>query len=143
MTHTLTLEVPDSVFQPLQRAAAVARQPVELVCLQALQVGLPALDDLPPEFRPHLEALERLDDEALRRVMPEQLSPPRQQQLSWLLRRNAAGTMTVQEQAELAALQSEADLLMLRKAHAAVLLRFRGQRVPTLAELNELTRTAK
>jgi hypothetical protein len=38
-------------------------------------------------------------------------------------------------------LQQQADLEMLHKARAAVLLRFRGMRVPTLAELGQLTAT--
>jgi hypothetical protein len=36
-------------------------------------------------------------------------------------------------------LQKQADLVMLRKARAAVLLRFRGHRLPTLAELQAQT----
>jgi hypothetical protein len=36
-------------------------------------------------------------------------------------------------------LQGRADLVMLRKARAAVLLRFRGRRPPTLAELGQMT----
>ena len=42
------------------------------------------------------------------------------------------------EREQLAILQQQADLVMLRKARAAVLLRFRGKRVPTLAELGQL-----
>jgi hypothetical protein len=44
-------------------------------------------------------------------------------------------------QSKLAALQNEADRVMLCKARAAVLLRFRGRRLPTLAELRKLTRS--
>jgi hypothetical protein len=36
-------------------------------------------------------------------------------------------------------LQQQADMVMLRKARAAVLLRFRGRRLPTLAELARQT----
>ena len=45
------------------------------------------------------------------------------------------------EHEQLAVLQQQADLVMLRKARAAILLRFRGKRVPTLAELSQLTAT--
>jgi hypothetical protein len=38
-----------------------------------------------------------------------------------------------EERARLASLQESADLVMLRKARAAVLLRFRGKRIPTMA----------
>jgi hypothetical protein len=46
--------------------------------------------------------------------------------------------LTNAEQERLASLQQQADLVMLRKARAAVLLRFRGKRLPTLAELDQL-----
>jgi len=49
--------------------------------------------------------------------------------------------LTASEHEQLAVLQQQADLVMLRKARAAVLLRFRGKRVPTLAELSQLTAT--
>ena len=61
-----------------------------------------------------------------------------QRQLHDLLLRNQAGILTDSEREQLARLQQQADLVMLRKAHAAVLLRFRGKRVPTLAELSQL-----
>ena len=41
----------------------------------------------------------------------------------------------------LTSLQRAADRVMLRKARAAVLLRFRGERPPTLTELRQLTIT--
>jgi hypothetical protein len=43
------------------------------------------------------------------------------------------------EREQLSLLQRQADLIMLRKARAANLLRFLGKRVPTLAELDQLT----
>jgi len=52
--------------------------------------------------------------------------------------RNQAGMLTDAEREQLAILQQQADLVMLRKARAAVMLRFRGKRVPTLAELSQL-----
>jgi hypothetical protein len=47
-------------------------------------------------------------------------------------------SFTDAEREQLTILQHQADLVMLRKARAAVLLRFRGKRVPTLAELSQL-----
>ena len=64
-----------------------------------------------------------------------------QQRLHDLLLRNQAGLLTDAEREQLALLQPQADLVMLRTARAAVLLRFRGKRVPTLAELSRLAAT--
>ncbi|MDQ3011202.1 MAG: hypothetical protein M3X11_10935 [Acidobacteriota bacterium] len=139
MSHIITLEMPDSVFQPLLRAAEATKQPVESLLLTNLQASLPSLDGLPSETKHNLEALESLDDEALWRIMLETVSLDQQQRLSELLDVNQSGAITETEHGELSSLQHQADLVMLRKAHAAVLLRFRGKRLPTLAELDHLT----
>jgi hypothetical protein len=49
-----------------------------------------------------------------------------------LLEGNSNGTLTEAEHLALIALRNEADLFMLRKAQAAVLLRWRGIIVPAL-----------
>jgi hypothetical protein len=138
MSHFITLEMPDSVFQPLLRAAEATKQPVESLLLTNLQASLPSLDGLPSEIKQNLESLELLDEEGLWRVMLETVSLDQQQRLSELLDTNQSGAIIETERRELASLQHQADLVMLRKAHAAVLLRFRGKRIPTLAELNQL-----
>jgi hypothetical protein len=65
-----------------------------------------------------------------------------QRELDRLLRKNQAGALTEQERRKLDQLQREADHVMLRKARAAVLLRFRGHRLPKLEELRRLTSEA-
>jgi hypothetical protein len=87
---------------------------------------------------PHLIALESLDDQALWQVMLESVPLDQQHKLHDLLSRNQESMLTDSERDQLAILQQQADLVMLRKARAAVLLRFRGKRVPTLAELSGL-----
>lgn len=52
--------------------------------------------------------------------------------LQELLDKNANDQMTATERTELMQLRSEADHLMLRKAHAAALLRWRGHTIPHL-----------
>jgi hypothetical protein len=106
-----------------------------------LQAVLPALEGLPPDVLQHLVALEFFDDHALWRVMLETVPRDQQHRLHDLLIRNQAGMLTASEHEQLAVLQQQADLLMLHKARAAVLLRFCGKRVPTLAELSQLTST--
>jgi hypothetical protein len=74
-------------------------------------------------------------------VVLETVLRDQQHQLHDLLSRNQAGVLTASEHEQLVALQQQADLVMSRKARAAVLLRFRGKRVPMLAELSQLTAT--
>jgi hypothetical protein len=49
-----------------------------------------------------------------------------------LLDRHQEGTISDSERLELTELRREADRFMLRKAHAAVLLRWRGRNISTL-----------
>jgi hypothetical protein len=141
MPQTIALTLPDHVLQPVQRLAQATKQSVEELLVTALQAALPTLEGLPSDVMQHLVALESLDDQALWQVMLETVPRDQQHQLHDLLSRNQAGVLTASEHAQLVALQQQADLVMLRKARAAVLMRFRGKRVPTLAELSQLTAT--
>jgi hypothetical protein len=143
MSQTITLTVPDHVFQPIQRVAEATDQPIEALLLTALEASLPPLEGLPPELMDDLTELERLDDQALWLVMAETVPLQTQRQIEELLRRNSAGSILETEREQLSLLQRQADLVMLRKARAANLLRFRGKRVPTLAELDQLTSRKK
>lgn len=139
MSQTITLTLPDRLYNPLQRIAQATDQPVETVLLTALQASLPPLDGLEQELSQELAGLEMLDNAALRRVMLETVPLNQQQTLQDLLQRNQSTGISATESEQLAVLQSLADRVMLRKARAAVLLRFRGQRIPTLSELHQLT----
>lgn len=138
MPETVTLTLPDSVLQPLKRTAQAVQQPIEELLVTALQSSLPPLQGLPDELIADLTTLETLDNEALWQVMKETVPSETQAELSDLLERRQQYSLISAEQERLVSLQQEADLVMLRKARAAVLLRFRGKRLPTLAELDQL-----
>jgi len=143
MSQIITLTLPDSFFRPIQRTAQATNQPIEELLLHALQASLPPLEGLPEDIVENLTALETLDDQSLWRVMGETVPAELQRELSELLERQRAASLSAAEREQLTALQQQADLVMLRKARAAVLLRFRGKRIPTPAELCQLTsRTA-
>lgn len=139
MTQTVTLELPETIYLPVQRMAEATRRPVTEVLVDALKASLPPLEGLSLALVAELANLEELSDEALWQVMLSQVPTERQRKLGRLLQKNKNRKLVEHERVELAALQSEADGVMLRKARAAVLLRFRGQRLPTLAELRKLT----
>lgn len=139
MSQTVTLTLPDSFFQPIQRTAQATNQPIEKLLLHALQASLPPLEGLPDDVIENLTALETLDDQSLWQVVGETVPAKLQRELSKLLERQQSTSLTVAERERLTVLQQQADLVMLRKARAAVLLRFRGKRIPTLAELGQLT----
>jgi hypothetical protein len=63
MPETITLTIPDDVFEPIQRVAEATHQPIENLLLTALPVSLPPLEGLSSELIENLTALERLDDQ--------------------------------------------------------------------------------
>ncbi|MBI4771828.1 MAG: hypothetical protein HY784_15790 [Chloroflexi bacterium] len=142
MSLVITLTLPDALYEPLRRTARATNQPMESVVLTALQSSLPALDGLSPELLRQLSELEGWTNEELWHAMLERVPEDQQEELENLLHQNQAGQLQVPEAERLDALQHAADVVMLRKARAAVLLRLRGQRLPTLAELRHLTRAA-
>ncbi|RMF29334.1 MAG: hypothetical protein D6759_14055 [Chloroflexi bacterium] len=128
--------MPQPLYRRLERLAKLTRRPVESLVVQTLEANIPPLpDDLPDEMRDDLLALEELSDEALWQVARSVVNPEAQAEYRLLLEKNRLGTITESEQARLAQLRREADRLMLRKAYAYVLLKWRGYRLPTLAEM--------
>ena len=109
--------------------AQATQQSLTDVLLHTVQVGSPpSWEDSPAAFQADLAALDRLDDEALwRTVRSRRTDTGRMEEL---LEKNADDQLTQAGRAELTYLQTEADGLMLRKAHATALLRWRGHTVP-------------
>ncbi len=135
MSHAITLTLPDLLFEPVQRIARATNQPIEAVLLKALQVSLPPLDGLPEDLANTLAGLEELDNAALQLVMREQVRAEVQDEMQQLLEHLQAGQASDVDLDRLHELRIRADSVMLRKARAAVILRFRGERIPTETEL--------
>jgi hypothetical protein len=95
----------------------------------AWQVFRQFSDDVPEEFQTELAALDRLDNESLWKIAQSRKTPTEMEGYTLLLEKKQEGNLTAAEQLELAKLRHEADLFMLRKAQATVLLRWRGERL--------------
>jgi len=127
MLQTVTLQLSDDVVRRFRRGAAVARKPFEQFLTERLLESVPPLtDELTPAVRAELEVLETLDNDALRQVAQSQLSPEHQRIYSALLTKNQRGTLTSSEKEKLHALGDEGRRLTLKKAHASLLLKWRG-----------------
>ena len=138
MPQTVTLQLQDEMLQRCQRGATAARKLLEEFLVDRLMEILPPVaDEVPSPLREELSALEHLDDEALWQMAQGQLSPAHQRLYSRLLTKNSQGTITAQEKNTLQALGDEARLLTLKKAHASLILRWRGHRVPTSEALQK------
>jgi RNase adaptor protein for sRNA GlmZ degradation len=126
--------MPDILYQRLQRLSILTRCTLESVLLKTLNAHVPFLpDNLPANMREMLIELEKLNDESLWNIARSMLS---QEQYNLLLEKKRQGTLTASEQIQLEKLYNDANEHMLRKAYANVLLKWRGYKLPTLAELS-------
>lgn len=134
--ESITVSVSRSLYRRLERLAALTHRPVDSLIEQTLASTIPPLpDDLPAEMQGVLLGLESLDDASLAHLMWSMVPPEQQEQLAHLQDKRRHGALTKTEVEQLARLHQNADELMLRKAYAAVLLKWRGHRLPTLADL--------
>jgi hypothetical protein len=135
-TEMMTIQVPELLYRRLERLAALTHRPLESLVLQTLSSSIPPLpDDLPPPTRDALTALEDLGDDTLWQLTRSTFPDHQYEQFTALREQRRAGALTPDEQANLDRLTAEADLLTLQKAYAGVLLKWRGHRLPSLAEL--------
>jgi hypothetical protein len=130
---TVTLKIPEIIYQRLVNTAHATQRPLEEVILHALQVGSPpAWDDVPEEFQAEIAALDKLDDHTLWQIFHTHKTAADMEEYNTLLEKNSNGTLTESERLNLISLRYQADLFMLRKAQSAVLLRWRGYSLPNL-----------
>lgn len=128
---TITIHLPDPLYHRLERLATLTRQPLEGLIVTTLASNLPPLpDDLPPAIRDALLALEVLGDDELRHRTRATLPDEEYARLADLREGRRDGALSSEEQAELDRLLQAGDLLTLQKAYAAVLLKWRGRRLP-------------
>jgi hypothetical protein len=138
MAQSVTLQLPEAVYERVRQTAEVIKLPVEEVLIRTIEAGLPpSVNDLPDSYREEFLSMERLNDDELLKVAESVMSAAQQRRYSLLLRKNRSGTLTENEQKQLITLGAEARKLTLRKSHAYAILKWRGYRIPTLAELRK------
>ena len=133
---SVAVHLPEPLYRRLERLAEPTGQPVESLVVQALSDSLPPLPDgLPVEVREALMSLEVYDDAHLWQAVHAMGTVEQQERLVELQEKDRQSVATPAEEDERARLVYEADLVMLRKAYAAVLLKWRGHQLPAVAEL--------
>jgi len=135
-TETLTINLSVAAAQRLRRVAEISGRALDDVIADTLHFTLPPLlEDVPAAFHAELSNLETLTTEQLRQQMYEAFDVEVLARYDVLLAANVDEALDELERQELMILRTAADALMFRKAYAALLLRWRGERIPTLAEL--------
>jgi len=95
----------------------------------------PLLDELPTALQPLLAQLESWSSDALRRQMHATVDEDTLNRYDELLAQNAACGLSAEERQEVDTMRRQNDRLMYQKVYAALLLKWRGERIPTLTEL--------
>ncbi|MGD9891848.1 MAG: hypothetical protein AB7R89_09730 [Dehalococcoidia bacterium] len=126
MVQTVILQLPDETANRYRRGATAARKPLEEFILERLRESVPLSDLRTSRLDDDLRRLESLDDEALREIARATLPATQQRRYERLLRKNSEASLTVRERETLAALGDEARTLTVKKAHAWLLLKWRG-----------------
>ena len=125
--QTISITLPDGLYERVKETAAAAALSVEEVLTQSVTLSLPALeDDLAPETRTNLVTLSLLSDPELWQIAEDMADDELQQQLEMLAERQKQRVLTEVEQRRLVKLMTRAQLFMLRKAEAYRLLARRG-----------------
>ena len=136
MAQAITIHIPDMLYDQLKRTAELSQRSIDTIVAHSLSHSIaPLLEDIPAEYQADVYPLLEMDETALqaeaRRIFPTD----RWSTYEALLEKKKEGRLTEKEHAKLDALRREADILMFRKAYAAVLLKRRGSHPPSIHEL--------
>jgi len=138
MVQAVTVYLPDETLARYQRGAAVARMDLDAFISERLAETPPPLaDDLPDSVRAELKSLEDGDDQTLWQAARGRLSEERQSEYDRLLSKRAEGPLATDEEMRLRDLGEEARRLTLIRAHALMLLKWRGHELPARAGIQD------
>jgi len=127
MSHTITINVSDTLYKQLRRAASFFHQPAETIVINSLNHTLPPLfEDIPADYQDDVFPLLAMEDRELQKEAQRTFPRERWQVYESLLERKKAIGLTKDEKQTLDVLRREADVLTFRRSYAAVLLKRRG-----------------
>lgn len=140
MAQTITIDIPDTLYNQLKRTAELSQRSIDTIVVHSLSHSiLPLLEDIPAEYQVDVYPLLEMDEAALQSEVRRIFPTDRWSAYEALLAKNKEGQLTAKEHTKLDALRREADIVMFRKAYAAVLLKRRGSNPPSLHELPQIS----
>jgi hypothetical protein len=138
-TRTLTVNISEEIYRRLEERARAAAQPVDSIVVQTIAQSFAPKERLPPALRSELDAMEYLSDDDLWAIARSVASPDTLALYDLLLERKREGMLTSEGRQWLVQVEQDTDSLMVRKAHALLLLKQRGHTLPTLDQLHAPT----
>lgn len=133
MLQTLTIRLPEQVYQNIEQRARRTQRSIEDELAVVVATALPTLDELPVELADELAQLNLLTDNELRGAAESVLPPEDSEQMQGLAFKRQREGLTVSEQQTAEYLLRRSERLMLIRAKAAMLLKERGQDISTLS----------
>jgi hypothetical protein len=124
---SVTVQIPQSLYHRLERAAARLQKPVEDLLAETLQATLPLTDEIPASIQAELVAMDNLDETTLREITESEMAGRDQEALDYLLDLQSMQALTDEEEVRLEQLRVEYGRILLRKARAFALLAEHGQ----------------
>ncbi len=136
--QTIQLDLPETVYQQIQRAAEKTHRPFNDVLIEAVSAVAPVMEMPPSSLRTALAQMTYLNDAALwqaARATMQQSERERMEALHDQLQRTGLSIQERQEEQKLLALYQETILV---RAQAAVLLKQRGYDISNLKQFEPL-----
>jgi hypothetical protein len=126
---SVTVQIPQPLYQRLERAAARLQKPIDDLVVETLQATLPSADEIPASIQAEIAAMNSLDEAKLRDIAESEMALQDQQALDYLLDLQSMQPLSADEAARLEALRTDYGRILLCKARAFALLAERGHRL--------------
>jgi plasmid stability protein len=139
--QTLTLNIPDNLYQRLKERAEAAHRAIEEEVLTLVTTAI-VDDEIPSDIREAVVALSRLNDEELCQAARSHLSKRDSKEIETLQFKRQREGLTETEKSRLSQLLHQYDKVFLVRAHALGLLHERGHDIALLLEQPWAKRTS-
>ncbi len=135
-TQRITIELSESIFHRFVQIAEATHQPLEDLIAQSVVSNLPpSAENAPLALRAELMEMQSLSVDELLAIAQTQANAIQYENHVQLLEKNQTEDLSAEDRKELTNLRQTADRLMLRKAYAWAILRWKGHRIPPPQEL--------
>jgi hypothetical protein len=136
--QAITLNLPETVYEQIRRAAEKAQRPVNEVLVEAVTAVAPVIGIAPENLRTALAQMAYLNDAALWQAARATMTAEQRERLAVLHDKQQREGLTAEEQAEEQTLLALYRETLLVRAQAAVLLKQRGYDVSDLQQFAPL-----
>lgn len=134
----VTVNLPESVYRQIRRAARKARRPLDDVLAEAVAAAAPMMESPATPLRFALAQMAYLNDAALWQAARASLSAQQRSRLAFLHTEQQSRTLTSEERSEEEALMALYRETILVRAQAAALLKQRGYDVADTGQFEPL-----